>query len=78
MKIVLFGSGQGGQMAAQWLPAGWELLAFIDNDPGKQGTHSGNLPVLGPDSILSLAPDLILITVLNREAACKIELQLRE
>lgn len=78
MKIVLFGSGQGGQMAAKWLPADWELLAFADNDPGKQRTWIGRIPVVAPAEIPELFPDLVWITLLNREAAQIVRKQLKE
>ncbi len=78
MKIILFGSGQGGQMAAEWLPADWELLAFADNAPKKWGTFLGKIPIIAPDQIPALAPDLVFITVLNREAADSMKVQLQE
>lgn len=78
MKIILFGSGQGGQMAARWLPAAGKLLAFADNNPKKQGTVLGQVPVISPEQIPAMGPDLVWITVLNREAARGIEGQLRE
>ncbi len=77
MKIILFGSGQGGQMAARWLPADKKLLAFADNDAGKQGGLQNGIPVIAPEQIPALAPDLVWITVLNREAASAMEAQLR-
>lgn len=78
MKIILFGSGQGGQMAARWLPADCTLLAIADNNPQKQGSLSGGIPVIAPEQIPRLSPDLVFITVLNKEAAPAIETQLRE
>ncbi len=77
MKIILFGSGQGGRMAARWLPADKTLLAFADSDPRKQGTTLDGVPVVAPEEIPALAPDLVWITVLNREAAASIEAGLR-
>lgn len=78
MKIILFGSGQGGQMAARWLPADGELLAIADNDPKKWDTLIEGIPVIDPRRIPSLTPDLVFITVLNREAAVSIGQQLIE
>lgn len=78
MKIILFGSGQGGQMAAKWLPANCELLAFADNNPKKWGTSLDGTPVIDPAQIPKLDPDLVWISVLNREAAGAIEVQLKE
>ena len=78
MKIILFGSGQGGQMAAEWLPSDCELLAFADNNPEKWGTSSSwnEVPVINPAQIPALAPDMVWITVLNQDAARSIEAQL--
>lgn len=76
MKIILFGCGQGGQMAARWLPAGTRLLAFADNHSEKWGSFLSGVPVIAPEQIPSLEPDLVLITVLNREASASIEKQL--
>lgn len=78
MKIILFGSGQGGQMTARWLPADCELLAFADNHPGKWGTFSEGIPVIKPAQIPALMPDMVWITVLNRDAARSMEAQLKE
>lgn len=76
MKVILFGCGQGGQMAARWLPADCRLLAFSDNNPDKWGNTLMGVPVIPPEKILSLDPDLVWITVLNREASAAIEAQL--
>lgn len=78
MRIILFGNGQGGQMAARWLPSDCELLAFADNNPGTWGTFSEGIPVINPEQIPEFLPDLVWITVLNRDAARSIEAQLRK
>lgn len=78
MKIILFGSGQGGQMAAKWLPAHYELLAFADNNCKKWNTSLDKTPIIEPAQIPKFAPDLVFITVLNRDAAHAIEAQLTE
>lgn len=76
MKIILFGSGQGGQMTARWLPADCELLAFADNNPGKWGTFLNTVPVISPEQIPAFSPDMVWITVLNRDATRSMETQL--
>lgn len=77
MNIILFGCGQGGQMTARWLPADCRLLAFADNNPNKWGSTLMGVPIIAPEKILSLKPDLVWITVLNREAGASITEQLR-
>lgn len=76
MKIILFGCGQGGQMAAKWLPSDCQLLAFADNNQNRRGTFLQGVPVIAPSQIPEYAPDLVWITVLNREASLSIQEQL--
>lgn len=78
MKIILFGCGQGGQMAARWLPSGCELLAFADNSSQKHGAFLNGIPVVAPAQIPALMPDLVWITVLNADAARSMKQQLKE
>lgn len=77
-RVVIFGAGQAGRMAARWMPAGTVLCAFTDNarslwETGREGTA-----VLPPRQAVSLAPDEIWIAVLNREADLQIRRQLAE
>lgn len=76
MKIILFGCGQGGQMAAKWLPSDCQLLAFADNNQTRWGTFLQGIPVIDPTQIPAYAPDLVWITVLNKEASASIREQL--
>lgn len=78
MKIILFGCGQGGQMAAKWLPSGCHLLAFADNNQTRWGTSVQGIPVISPAQIPAYAPDLVWITVLNKEASADIKKQLMD
>lgn len=76
MNIILFGCGQGGQMAARWLPADTKLIAFADNNPSRWGTCFDGVPVVEPGQIPFLAPDIVFITVINKDFAREIEEQL--
>lgn len=76
MKILLFGCGQGGQMAAKWLPASTKLLAFSDNDPQKWGNFLSGVPVIAPAEIPKHEPDLVLIAIRNADAARLVQTQL--
>lgn len=78
MTIILFGSGQGGQMAARWLPADCELLAFADNDTKKSGSFVDGIPIIHPARIPEFSPDMVWLTVLNRDAVHSMEQQLRD
>ena len=76
MKLVIFGSGQGGAMVRRWLSAEHELLAFADNDTARWGSSIDEIRVLSPQEALRLQPELIWIAVLNREAEESITSQL--
>ena len=53
MKIIVFGSGQIGNMVASILrEQDHEILGFIDDDPKSFGKHYYGLPVLGPREYL--------------------------
>ena len=74
MKTAIFGAGQGGAMASRWIPG--EVVCFMDNNPACQNTESDHIPVLSLEAGLKLSPDLILIAVLNQEAAESIRKQI--
>ncbi len=76
MKVMIFGCGQAGRMAANWLAPNCQLIAFTDNNQNKWNGWIDSIPVVSPAQIPELAPDLIWIAVLNREAASSIETQL--
>ena len=76
MKLVIFGSGQGGAMVRRWLSAEHKLLAFADNDSARWGTCVDEIRVISPQEALELQPELIWIAVLNREAEENISSQL--
>ena len=75
-KVCIFGSGQAGAMALTWLPAGNQVLSFIDNKKEKQGLFLLHKPVESLGDALKREPDEILIAVLNKEAAEEIKKQI--
>lgn len=77
-RIAVFGAGQAGLMVKRWLPAGNELICFIDNNEKKQGTSLDNVPVLSLEQAVEHGADCIWIAVLNKEAAKEIEVQVRQ
>lgn len=77
-RIAVFGAGQAGLMVKRWLPAGSELICFIDNNEKKQGTSLDNVPVLSLEQAVEYGADCIWIAVLNKEAAKEIEVQVRQ
>lgn len=52
-KIVLFGAGEQGQVAASvMMEEGMEILCFVDNSKDKQGTTIFGIPVVDMDSLI--------------------------
>lgn len=76
-KVGIFGAGQAGLMVKRWLPAGCEVICFIDNNEKKQGTRLNDMPVVSLEQAIECGVDCIWIAVLNKEAAKEIELQVR-
>lgn len=77
-QVAIFGAGQAGRMAHNWLPAGSELLCYIDNDPAMQNRLMDGTLVRSLEQGLLDDPDLILIAVLNKESEAAIHRQIRE
>lgn len=77
-RVVIFGAGQAGRMAAYWMPAGTELCAYTDNASSLWGTEAEGVKIVAPQQAVALAPDEIWIAVLNREAELQIRCQLTE
>lgn len=75
--IAIFGAGQAGAMALCWIPGKLDCLGFIDNNPEKQGSVFLNYPVLSLAEMLAKKPDVILVSVLNREAEAEIFVQVQ-
>jgi hypothetical protein len=49
--ILVFGAGVGAARAEACLRHRCRVLAFVDNDPGKQGTQFQGRPVIGPQDL---------------------------
>ena len=80
-RIMIFGAGQAGEMAAKWIPSGGRLVAFIDNDKRKQGHYLCDVPVLSYEEAVKdpeNAPDDIYLAVINKEAAAGIEEMIKD
>lgn len=75
-KVGIFGAGQAGQMAEDWLPSEHVLCCYIDNHPAKQGTKIGEIPVCSLGEAMEKELDQIMIAVLNKDAAKEIEQQI--
>lgn len=76
-KIMIFGAGQAGNMISNWINGDFELLGFIDNDLNLCGKCKDNKKIYSAKESLKFMPDIIVIAVLNKEAAEEIQLQLK-
>jgi FkbM family methyltransferase len=73
--IAIFGAGHYGGMALRYLrEAGFEVEYFADNNPAKQGAKIGGIPIVPPEQLKSLAPDIVFIAA--RHAVIPISKQL--
>lgn len=76
-KIMIFGSGQAGGMILNWISSEFDLLGFIDNNSDLWGKYKYNKKIYSVKEAIKMLPDTIVITVLNKESAEEIELQLK-
>lgn len=76
-KIMIFGAGQAGSMISNWINGGLELLGFIDNNLDLCGKYKDNKKIYSAKEAIKMMPDIIVITVLNKEASEEIQLQLK-
>lgn len=60
MKIVVFGTGILFERNREKL-RGMDIVAFLDNDPEKQGTYINNILVLSPEKIKELSYDFVFL-----------------
>ena len=76
-NIMIFGAGQAGSMILNWISGDLEILGFIDNNPNLCGEYRDNIKIYSAKEAIEMTPSIIVITVLNKEAAKEIEMQLK-
>ena len=76
-NIMIFGAGQAGSMILNWISGDLEILGFIDNNPNLCGEYRDNIKIYSAKEAIEMTPSIIVITVLNKEAAKEIEIQLK-
>lgn len=76
-RIMIFGAGQAGEMMSNWRSSNLDLIGFIDNDTKLHGKLIHNKKIYSVKEAMKIMPDIILITVLNKEASEEIQLQLK-
>lgn len=58
--IIIFGSGEVGKNAAQFLGQHYHILFFVDNDEGKWGTVLGKYQIKSPEEVREYNCDVII------------------
>lgn len=71
-NVIIWGAGQGGRMIANLLHADITILAYCDSDESKWGQAIDSIPIIAPETIPSLAPDAIFISMLNKDACASV------
>ncbi|NLJ57932.1 MAG: hypothetical protein GX339_03700 [Tissierellia bacterium] len=77
-KIVIFGAGQSGRMIRSLLHGRFELICFADNNYRNLPSCVDDTPVISPKELLDIRPDMVIVSVLNKESAEEICRQLSE
>ncbi|MEA2064021.1 MAG: winged helix-turn-helix transcriptional regulator [Gemmatimonadota bacterium] len=76
LKVALYGAAETGELVCQvCLEMGHEVVGVVDSNPGRQGGHLLGVKVTGPESLISMEPDAVLITSMGHtdEIAEKLE-----
>lgn len=76
-KIMIFGAGQAGTMILNWIIGELDVLGFIDNNPDLYGKYKCNKKIYSAKEAIKIMPDIIVITVLNKESVEEIQLELK-
>ena len=51
-KVIIYGAGNNGRVAYEWLKKRYDVLFFCDKDPSKQGTKIEDVIVCKPEELL--------------------------
>lgn len=77
-EIVIFGAGQSGRMIRRLLNGKIERIWYADNNYRNLPSYVDNVLVISPKEIVDINPDMVIVSVLNKEAAEEICSQLSE
>ncbi len=75
-NVVIWGAGQGGRMISNLLNGDIRILAYCDSDARKWGEAMDGTPVVSPDAIPDMEPDVVFISMLNRDACAEVRARL--
>jgi O-methyltransferase len=78
MKIIIFGAGQSGRMIGKLIHGSCETAAYADNNYKNLADSIDGVSIISPEEIISMNADKIIISVLNKEAAKEIKMNLIE
>ena len=68
MRIVIFGVGGFYRERKYKIPAMWEIVAFLDNNPKLQGQKMDGVLILAPGNVSRLSYDKIVLMSASEEA----------
>lgn len=69
MKYILFGAGILGEYYLEKYKGKYDILAFADNDPGKQGSCFKGLEIISPDRLPEIEAGIIITSRYDVEIA---------
>lgn len=67
-RVLIFGASVGGRRCFQTLSEDRQAIAFIDNDPKKEGMRICGLPVYSPEQIFNLEFSEVLVASVHADA----------
>ncbi len=73
-KIYIYGAGNTGLHAYEWLNKNFEVVGFIDSDDDKVGKTLNGIPVYSPDILYSneLARSVYIASIYHKEILKKL------
>lgn len=77
-KVVIWGAGQGGRMVGNLLHSDNVVVAYCDINEDKWGSDLDGVPIVPPDAIVEIAPDMVFISMLNKDACESVKARLRD
>jgi len=77
-SVIIFGAGQSGRMVKRLLNGKFDLISYADNNYRNLPSYMDDIPVIAPKELKNIKPDMVIVSVLNKDAAEKICLQLAE
>ena len=77
-SVIIFGAGQSGRMVKRLLNGKFDLISYADNNYMNLTSYMDDIPVIAPKELKHIKPDMVIVSVLNKEAAEEICIQLEE